>query len=583
MAAVPKARAVFTHASSRDQTLVEIVKMTTNYCNLRNPHHSTASYSSDFSQFEAAPFPQIPATSPTSRRGRHCARERAQSRASRAACPGQDVYRQLRRSREITRTGQAEPRRAIRDGYDAYLDANRNRDQHSENGNSSARSSPRIFLSPSEYMSLGHRCRNDGDNFPRNVRYCRDCHVRIERNKHPRIPDGTPSFFFGHCALIGCTITEPHFFQNVPLCPRCECFLEKKGGVLTHPHPVERCSSVDSTDPFSEDRGLAPNPPPLAPTPQRGQARVQDSPLPPAPSSTPLTPPSTPAPVLPPPPDLPRASPPSADPPTDLPPPPGPPTDPPPVFVPPPLLPSGGSGRSPKLAILRLRRVPGKAKPDCLDGYHMQSVREFEAFVPDDRRWYEVQVGKPDFATVVSSIRCEGDARVSSNRSVKMIDKDIVVAEVTARRVFVNPLAIASFIASYALPLAALASRGQAHNRVPALLAGFFAVTAFWSHFPANLAGGLLQFRRLAQKSQVYCPHLLANALLEYRAGEDVSSNIDQKLLRQGSLPIPDAVAVQLQRGTAAAARAVQESGSETQGFACARVLSLQHLGGRHL
>jgi hypothetical protein len=85
------------------------------------------------------------------------------------------------------------------------------------------------------------------------------------------------------------------------------------------------------------------------------------------------------------------------------------------------------------------------------------------------------------------------------------------------------------------------------------------------------------------RKQIPYCPHSLTTALAEYRSSEDVAPSIDQKLLRQGSLPISDDQLLQINRGTALVANAIARSGSDTLGFRGVLQSTLALKGAFHL
>lgn len=93
---------------------------------------------------------------------------------------------------------------------------------------------------------------------------------------------------------------------------------------------------------------------------------------------------------------------------------------------------------------------------------------------------------------------------------------------------------------------------------------------AGWMLLPVQLLGVLMPLRFLFKnvrlppqvhsslivpftRTVTYCPAALTCALVEYRPGADVA-DVEQKLMRQASLPIPADLYLQVQRGTAVAA-----------------------------
>jgi hypothetical protein len=214
------------------------------------------------------------------------------------------------------------------------------------------------------------------------------------------------------------------------------------------------------------------------------------------------------------------------------------------------------------------RAAPKKTERPVLSGYILQQPAEFNQL--------KKLVGAPTKATVnqvTSDLDTSGgDRRAVGNRAVKLIDADITVADVTFQWKELNVPKVAttaSLASAGALAVGASLALGTCGLAIPAVaglaLVGASAIGAKYLY--KRVAALRADYRIQRELMTTYVPHMLTNALLEYKSGMPVSDTIDQKLLRQGCLPIPDDCVLQLQRGTAIASQAVNCPGNSIQGF----------------
>lgn len=158
------------------------------------------------------------------------------------------------------------------------------------------------------------------------------------------------------------------------------------------------------------------------------------------------------------------------------------------------------------------------------------------------------------------------DSRLVTDRNVVETKSDLVVAHVHATWREVDFAACAKrLLARPALLAAAIA--------LPAVLTASprLATIALATYAAADLARGYFGTQDPLVKSRAaqgsYIPHAASCVLQEYRNGEpvaNVSSTVDAKLLRLATLPVHDADALALHRGTA---QVVEIIAAEAQGF----------------
>jgi hypothetical protein len=211
----------------------------------------------------------------------------------------------------------------------------------------------------------------------------------------------------------------------------------------------------------------------------------------------------------------------------------------------------------------RLKAVKPTA-PDPLTG-HIPTNAELQAlhekFVP---KW-TLPVSQPRFelrSTVVS-----GDRRTCTARNVKLLDKPLQVVSLATTQLVVTPKGVLHTLARAAVGALRV---GELLGVVAAPFLPIWFAAPLMAAGPVARSGYVRRFvaahlgrtaTEIAGVGLSYVPHALTSALVEFKQGaaEQVDASIEQKLLRQACLPIPDKDALELQHGTATLARSIAE------------------------
>lgn len=252
----------------------------------------------------------------------------------------------------------------------------------------------------------------------------------------------------------------------------------------------------------------------------------------------------------------------------------------------------------------------------CLRGYRLQTEDELRAVASRLGCPTPAPFSRMEISQTFSELPYVRDQRIAANRNVKQIEESVEIAHVTcsgrtinwSRVSFLYTIAAISFAlaVSVAVPMA-LATYKPADSvcyymsptlrllvpYVPSSVSYYFveelsrvtfeaqhvfsvvdvavAASATWCLAFMALYSITILTRRLwpnncfssvvvsFKETLSYVPHALTSALCEYRPGADID-DIEQKLLRQASLPIPDELYLQLQRGTAVAAQCTSDT-----------------------